>query len=628
MPDYETVDVLICGCGPTGAMLSGYLGSMGVPNIVLEKEPHINTDPRGIALDDDGIRYLQGLGLYQHIFTDIGSCISRIRFVDGIHHDLQKEPFLSFDMGSSEGNTGHVGVIAHKQPVLEKHLRSVLDVSKFSDLRSGCTLTAIREDDDWVYATYTNAADEEHQIRCQFMVAADGKTGFTRKGYLEPKGIRLEWAEQTKYNETWVALNWKIHLPTQETHPSFPLWNLGYSPEEVYDLFFPADFRFLCNAHRPAVCGRFGLPDDRLWRFEFVVGPDEDGTEMAEKQKIRETVVPYITHPGRRYGLQEDVEFPEDCIEVLRSRPFGFSARSCNKWALGRVILSGDAAHVFPPFGGQGIASGFRDAVGLAWRLAILCSSPKKLDHESILTAWYQERKQQLDRSLASTVRNGSLVNTPSAIHGYLRNWVLWGMKLVPQWKHALERGPRADGPIRYSHMPGFPFLPEFHGGLYFPQTYCTAVMEEEAHVQFTDDVIFSADKKALLQIVVLLEDPDQVRSAVAELNQLKAVETHHLSADEATYFVPRASMRADSRREDLDLVQGRLFRSANADEFTQSPLCGNRPTPRGYREALLWESTVGKRYVILRPDRFIFAACGSGMEVEEAARRLKAMFS
>lgn len=119
--DWETTDVLVCGCGPTGAMLSGYLGRMGAHNIVLEKEPDITTDPRGIALDDDGIRLLQGLGLYRHIFTDIGTCqspghkfplhilflnfsfslgISRLRFVGGVHNDLHAKPFLCFDMAS------------------------------------------------------------------------------------------------------------------------------------------------------------------------------------------------------------------------------------------------------------------------------------------------------------------------------------------------------------------------------------------------------------------------------------------------------------------------------------------------------------------------------------------------
>lgn len=55
-------------------MLSAYLGRAGIRNIVLEKEAGITTDPRGIALDEDGIRLVQGLGLYKHIFTDIGSC--------------------------------------------------------------------------------------------------------------------------------------------------------------------------------------------------------------------------------------------------------------------------------------------------------------------------------------------------------------------------------------------------------------------------------------------------------------------------------------------------------------------------------------------------------------------------
>lgn len=71
---YDTTDVVICGCGPTGAMLSAYLGRMKIPNIVLEKEMAITTDPRGIALDEDGIRLLQGLGLYSSIYTKIGTC--------------------------------------------------------------------------------------------------------------------------------------------------------------------------------------------------------------------------------------------------------------------------------------------------------------------------------------------------------------------------------------------------------------------------------------------------------------------------------------------------------------------------------------------------------------------------
>ena len=71
---YETTDVVICGCGPTGAILSAYLGQMSISHVVIEKEAEITTDPRGIALDEDGIRALQGVGIYDSIYSEIGTC--------------------------------------------------------------------------------------------------------------------------------------------------------------------------------------------------------------------------------------------------------------------------------------------------------------------------------------------------------------------------------------------------------------------------------------------------------------------------------------------------------------------------------------------------------------------------
>ncbi|KAJ5707410.1 monooxygenase [Penicillium malachiteum] len=619
-PEWETTDVLICGCGPTGAMLSGYLGQLEVNNIVLEREVAITTDPRGIALDDDGIRYVQGLGLYEHFFTEIGSSMSKCHFLSGAEKNLQMKPFLSFDIGSVEGNTGHVGLFAHKQPVLEKYLRTSIEKADSSTLRSKCTLTSISEDKEWVYSKYEESGVEK-RIRAKFLVAADGKTGFVRKMYLEPKGIHLEWAEPTKYQETWVALNWKLHLPTKETHPSFPLWDLGYTPQEVYDLFFPIEFRFLCNPKRPAVCGRFGLPEDRLWRFEFVVSPDEDDMAMAQQDKVREVVYPYLTHPGSRYGLKEDVAFPEDCIEVLRSRPFRFSARSCNKWALGRVILSGDAAHVFPPFGGQGIASGFRDAISLSWRLAIACSRDSNFDYNRLFEGWYLERKQQLDKSLRVTVRNGDMVNGKGSIPIFVRDWGLWLIQQVPSWKHWLERGPRGEPPTQYKHSPGLPFMADLGGGLYFPQIYCVG-LEPGSSVQFTDDVIFGGKKK-MFQIVVLLDNVQEFDSAIEDIKVISPG-NGFLSQEEATFFVPRNRYIAKGTGENY----GRpLFRSATADEFAKSPLCTSRAEPYGYDEMLMWQSAKGNRYAILRLDRFVFAFCNTRAELERAAARITEIF-
>lgn len=70
----DTFDVIICGCGPTGALLSANLSRLRVNHVVLERDPGITTDPRGIALDEDGIRIAQGVGIYEALFKDVGKC--------------------------------------------------------------------------------------------------------------------------------------------------------------------------------------------------------------------------------------------------------------------------------------------------------------------------------------------------------------------------------------------------------------------------------------------------------------------------------------------------------------------------------------------------------------------------
>ena len=115
----ETTEVVIIGCGPTGALLSALLGKFGVKNIVLEKEPGITNDPRGITLDEDGIRFLQEVGLYDKIYTEIGSCmfstkrllklmdsscwyslaIGILQFITS-GNNLHQSPFLQFNMNT------------------------------------------------------------------------------------------------------------------------------------------------------------------------------------------------------------------------------------------------------------------------------------------------------------------------------------------------------------------------------------------------------------------------------------------------------------------------------------------------------------------------------------------------
>ena len=81
--------------------------------------------------------------------------------------------------------------MSHKQPALEMHLRNAID-KKFGEIREGCTVSSISEDDSFMYVEYQKKDNTVHRIRGKFLVGADGKTGFTRKKYLEPRGIILE----------------------------------------------------------------------------------------------------------------------------------------------------------------------------------------------------------------------------------------------------------------------------------------------------------------------------------------------------------------------------------------------------------------------------------------------------
>ena len=306
------------------------------------------------------------------------------------------------------------------------------------------------------------------------------------------------------------------------------------------------------------------------------------------------------------------------CVEMQRT----FSRHVCLPQRASVHFTTNQTVFIAIAVGGQGIASGFRDAIGLAWRLSILCSSNQRLDHSAILTGWYQERKQQLDKSLAATVRNGDMVNTKSVLQEFIRDWVLWSMQCIPSWKHWLELGPRAEGPVQYAHEPGLPFLPDMSGGGCFAQTYCVAVSDTESRIFFTDDAIFASSKKFPFQVVVLLPHLEALTPTLSELEGIEPVAPRLLHLSEATIFVPRKSVPPGAE------ALSRLYRPATAEEFGRSKLCSGRPFPRGYNEDLMWQSMPGKQYVILRPDRFVFAACKTVAEFGVAARRLEEMFS
>lgn len=106
-----------------------------------------------------------------------------------------KTPLFTADYTTSEGGTGHPGFIFHKQPALERAIRDAIDMYPASELRTKSTITGVKDEGGHVEVEYKDAKGSTHTIRAKYLVGADGKTGYVRKKFLEPKGILMERSE-------------------------------------------------------------------------------------------------------------------------------------------------------------------------------------------------------------------------------------------------------------------------------------------------------------------------------------------------------------------------------------------------------------------------------------------------
>lgn len=297
-----------------------------------------------------------------------------------------------------------------------------------------------------------------------------------------------------------------------------------------------------------------------------------------------------------------------------------------------KIALTGWCSYLV---GGQGIASGFRDAISLAWRLKVAVR-PGFTRHEALLAGWAAERKQQLERSLASTIENGNFCNEPSRIKAFIRNWYLWTYQLIPSWKHDLQLGARREGMTKYDYGPGMPFMPEYLGGKSFPQVFSAPIDGPAPPIPtFTDDSIFAPVKTGIFQIVALLDSIDQIRSARADISHIQHPESLlTLDPAEATYIVHGEvpSIRDAPALLGKEIPSENIIRVLGGDEYvaaghTAAALEKHFPRPEPlYYDPNRIRKDLGndKVYVIVRWDRFVFAACRNAAELERAVAALE----
>ena len=213
-------------------------------------------------------------------------------------------------------------------------------------------------------------------------------------------------------------------------------------------------------------------------------------------------------------------------------------------------------------------------------------------------------------------------------------------LQLVPQWRRELRLGRRKGGMVRYLYSQGMPFLPEHCGGVCLPQSYCTpvtplrsnkqsATIEEAEYadgvVHFTDDVIFatrnSSAGQRLFRILVYLQSISELPGARQVVSDIEDISRGELCVGDVTFLVEDSSDMSALQGDDcggITQAQG-VYRLATGPEFAASPLCKNRPEPRFYDPHYIGKVLGRKKYVILRPDCFVFAAVDNKQDLMSA---------
>lgn len=412
--------VTIIGAGPTGLMLANLLGQAGVRTLLVEANPATVSEPRAVSIDDETLRVVQQIGLIDIVRAEIVSGYgSEYLGPDG-------KQFLKVKPTAQP--YGHPRRNAFRQTVFEAQLRDGLARFACVETRFERRVETFTELADGARVQMTRADGTDEEIETDFLIGCDGSWSTIR----QTLGYTLA---GDSLDEHWLIIDLKD------------------SPADC------AETIVYCDPHRPGIM----LPGPRdTRRYEFKLMPGETDADVLSDEKIADFLTTHGCVPGS---------------QIVRKTVYHFHARIADRWGRGRVWLAGDAAHLMPPFAGQGMNGGIRDAANLGWKLAMVAAGrigPK------LLETYERERRTHIAQMIRLALRMGAIFGPRTELHGHLirgafRLLGVWPAarsyfaemkyKPAPRFDHGffLERQLTRRGIV--GRMAPQPVLPARHGG-------------------------------------------------------------------------------------------------------------------------------------------------------------------
>ncbi|WP_086852066.1 bifunctional 3-(3-hydroxy-phenyl)propionate/3-hydroxycinnamic acid hydroxylase [Amycolatopsis kentuckyensis] len=347
-------DVVIVGNGPIGATLSVLLAQRGWRVTVLERRPRPYKLPRATSFDGETARLLAATG----IGPDLGRITAPANGYQWQTADGRTLLDIAF---TTEGRYGWPDANTMHQPALEELIAArVRDLPGITVLR-GHEVVAIADGDALVQVTATDADEVSRTISARWVVGCDGANSFVREHLDVP-------VTDLGFSYEWLLCDVQLNEPRE---------------------FVPTNVQ-ICDPARPTTLVGSG-PGRRRW--EFMRLPGESAAELNKDETAWRLMAPYGVTP--------------ETATLLRSTTYIFQARWADRWRVGHVLLAGDAAHLMPPFAGQGMCSGIRDVTNLAWKLDLTL---RGLASESLLDSYGDERREQAREAILASVQLGRVI--------------------------------------------------------------------------------------------------------------------------------------------------------------------------------------------------------------------------